>query len=171
MIYDILGLDVRDGRVSFVFAAGLLDALARCASTTVSSRYRVHPRSTRLASRRRLSSSLNELLGLLLLDSLDSRHLLLVKVDAVELVGVNEHLATESRGDKLRVPRQLIDHLCNRPAVLFVKIGVNLVKQVERCRVALLNRENYRSAPVKDCYAPVASATSDFWPPDSCWIR
>lgn len=90
---------------------------------------------------------------------------LVTKLDAVKFVGVNQQLRSEGGGDELCVFGKFVDHVCDRHPVLGVqslkrKTSAKLppdryeerpkletyliyfIKQVERCRVTLLNGKN-----------------------------
>jgi hypothetical protein len=68
----------------------------------------------------------------------------------ITLVGNMHHLRPEGRTDELTttiailasLSTELLQHLSNCSSILRVEIGVDFVEEVERCRVALLNRED-----------------------------
>ena len=49
----------------------------------------------------------------------------------------------ESSGDKLGAFSQFVNHVSHSFSMLSVKGSVDLVKEVERCRIALLNGKNH----------------------------
>ena len=56
------------------------------------------------------SGILDELICLVPIDGVYCRNFLFVKVDAVELVRLSEHLGAEGRGDELSRFREGVDH-------------------------------------------------------------
>lgn len=89
-------------------------------------------------------------------DRIDTTRLV-VEGHTVALVCHEEHLGPESSADKLATHAitvlpvtslgallggYLFKHLCDRGTVLGVEVGINLIKQVEWCWVALLDRED-----------------------------
>lgn len=76
------------------------------------------PTTMGVTRRRVLTDNLNitylvdKLHGLLSLDTPDGADLLVVEQHAIEFVGCDEHLGTESRGDELRGSREVVNHSC-----------------------------------------------------------
>lgn len=58
----------------------------------------------------RLGFLVDELLGLVVADAADETDFLIIEGDAVEFIGVEEHLGTEGRRDELRRLRELVYH-------------------------------------------------------------
>tara|TARA_R110002060_G_scaffold77675_1_gene89436 strand:+ start:2162 stop:2422 length:261 start_codon:yes stop_codon:yes gene_type:complete len=73
--------------------------------------------------------------------------------DTIALIGNEQHLGSESRTDELAahatstiisilaalLGRDFLEHLCNGGSILCIKIGIDLVEEVERCWIALLD--------------------------------
>lgn len=64
------------------------------------------------------------------------------KLDSVELVRMLEQLWSESGGNKLGLGGQLVDHVGHGLAMLRVQRLIDFVEQIERGRIALLDRED-----------------------------
>lgn len=86
---------------------------------------------------------LDELQGLLFRHHVD-RAGLVPEADAVALLRHVQHLRAEGRADELAVGglRDGLEHLRHGGPVLGVEVGVDLVEEVERGRVAGLNGED-----------------------------
>lgn len=86
---------------------------------------------------------INKLQSFLSLDYID-RTGLASEADTVTFLCNEEHLRTESRADKLPVGRigDGLEHLCNGGTILSVKVGVDLVEEVERGWITGLNSED-----------------------------
>lgn len=76
--------------------------------------------------------------------------------NTIALVRHEQHLRSERRADELPVAlagmRDILQHLSNGCAILSIKIGVDLVEEVEGCGIAALNGEDEgQSAKTYDC--------------------
>lgn len=55
--------------------------------------------------------------------------------DTVEFIRVRQQFRSERGGDELRLLTELVNHVGHRLPVLRVQRLINLIEQVERCRV------------------------------------
>lgn len=73
---------------------------------------------------------------------------LLSEADTIALLGYMQHLRSERRADELAISRvgNRLQHLRHSGTVLSVEVGINFVKEVERCRVTGLDGEDQRQS-------------------------
>lgn len=113
-----------------------------------SRRTELDPHATSFGSRKasllssRLLLALDELHGRLAVDDVNATGLVGV-ADSVALLRDHNHLRPERSANELTtalcVVGQSLEHLRHSRAVLRVEVGVNLIEEVERRRVALLD--------------------------------
>jgi hypothetical protein len=93
---------------------------------------------------------------------------------------VRDELGPEGGADVLPVLAQLSHHRGHARAAVGVQVGVDLIEQVERRGVALLDRKDceqmkevsgrMNQITCERADLLIANATNAFCPPDNCWI-